>query len=86
MTLRSLSARTAALIAADAAVSGGCDFRTTEEAVYDIIDSGMTPITAITHMDRGGIANLIKYWAKCDRLYESAPHPEGNPTMDQDRP
>ncbi len=77
-TLRSLSARTAALIAADAAVSGGRDFRTTEEAVYDIIDSGMDPITAITHMDRGGIiANLTKYWAKCGRLYESA-HPEGN--------
>jgi hypothetical protein len=36
-----------ALIAADAAVSGGCNFRTTEEAVYNIIYSEMEPDTAI---------------------------------------
>jgi hypothetical protein len=59
------------LIAAD-----GRNFRTTEEAVYDIIDSGMNPDTAIMptmDQDRPWMTDAM--WVKniievCDRILE----------------
>ncbi len=49
-------------IAADAARGGGQNFKDIEDAIYDILDSGMDPDTAIMHMDRGGTADLAQYW------------------------
>ncbi len=51
-------------VAAYAAKGGGKDLKPIEDAIYNIFDSGMDPLTAIAHMDRGGTAELAKYWIK----------------------
>jgi hypothetical protein len=72
-------------IAADAARGGGRNLRDIEDAIYDILDLGMDPDTAIMHMDRGGIADLTMYWVKCYKPDEASARVEDDGAIDQYR-
>ncbi len=72
-------------IAADAARGGGRNFKDIEDAIYDILDSGMDPDTAIMHMDRGGTADLAKYGVKCYKLDEASARVGDHGAIDQYR-
>jgi hypothetical protein len=72
-------------IAADAATTGGVDTREIEDAIYNLLDAGMDPDTAIAAMDSGGSTGFSKYWIKCSKLDEPLTRVPNAPVIDQYR-